>query len=145
MSAMASELENELKVESPEERHRLLTTMDAVEWAKEFVRLLKAGTFKEGVDEDLMRSWFACAIMTGYDHGARHAEARLLGTKEEPCTIDELRGRAIEHALRLYDGNKSQAAQHLGIDRRTLYRQCARRTQPEAAEQVSECTAPDTQ
>lgn len=127
------------------DRNRLLSTMDAMEWAKEFVRLLEAGTFKEGVNVDLMLGWFASSIMTGYDHGARHAEARLLGTKEEPCTIDELRGRAIEHALRLYDGNKSQAAQHLGIDRRTLYRQFAKRTQPEVSEQVSECTAPDTQ
>lgn len=40
----------------------LHVTMDADVWAKEFVRI-------NGGDVDLMRAWFANAIMAGYDHG----------------------------------------------------------------------------
>lgn len=38
------------------------TNMDARRWAKEFVRL------NPGIDEDLMHTWFANAIMCGYDN-----------------------------------------------------------------------------
>jgi hypothetical protein len=39
----------------------LNTDMNAQRWAKEFVEL-------HGGDEDLMRSWFANAIMCGWDN-----------------------------------------------------------------------------
>ena len=39
----------------------LNTDMNAQRWAKEFVEL-------HGLDEDLMRSWFANAIMCGWDN-----------------------------------------------------------------------------
>lgn len=138
---------SELPAEQAAEKNhtRLLQTMDALEWAKEFVRLLEAGTFKEGVNVDLMVTWFAGSIMTGYDHGGQHAEARLFGTKEEPRTLEALRGQAIDHALRLYDGNKSKAADHLNIDRRTLYRQVGKRTPQETGEGGSESCKPGTQ
>lgn len=49
---------------------KLLATTDASAWAKEFVR-----TF--GGDEELMRAWFANAIMTGWDHGVRRYAERI--------------------------------------------------------------------
>lgn len=44
----------------------LLQTMDAKKWAEEFMRLF--GNKREEIDEGLMISWFASAIMVGYDH-----------------------------------------------------------------------------
>jgi hypothetical protein len=49
---------------------QLQRTMDAQEWAKEFVRL-------HGGDEELMRGWFANAIMVGYDFGQKGKEKHL--------------------------------------------------------------------
>jgi len=44
-------------------------TMDAEIWAREFKRICdKNGHY---CDEDWMVSWFANAIMTGYDHAKR--------------------------------------------------------------------------
>jgi transcriptional regulator of acetoin/glycerol metabolism len=100
----------------------LLSTMDGHVWAKEFMALYDAGQFAGGIDVDLMRAWFANAIMVGYDHGAAHAERRLLGTKAEPRTLKEIEARAITHVLTLLEGNISAAARQLGVDRRTLYR-----------------------
>jgi len=39
-----------------------------------------------------------------------------------PWTLEQLERRYIEHVLAQVDGNQSQAAERLGIDRRTLYR-----------------------
>ena len=44
----------------------------------------------------------------------------------EVVTLDELERRYILRVLALVGGNKSQAAQMLGVDRRTLYRKLAR-------------------
>ena len=44
----------------------------------------------------------------------------------EIVTLDELERRYIERVLKLLDGNKSRAAQVLGLDRRTLYRKLDR-------------------
>lgn len=44
----------------------LMLTMDADIWAKEFMDHWLHR--KEGIDLDLMRSWFASAIMCGWDH-----------------------------------------------------------------------------
>ncbi|KKM03543.1 hypothetical protein LCGC14_1773390 [marine sediment metagenome] len=48
----------------------LTQTMDASAWAEEFVRL-------HGGDEGLMLSWFANAIMCGYDHASRENDKRV--------------------------------------------------------------------
>jgi two-component system response regulator HydG len=45
----------------------------------------------------------------------------------ELVTIDELENRYIERVLKMLNGNKSRAAQVLGLDRRTLYRKLERR------------------
>lgn len=52
----------------------LVNTVDAVEWAKEFVRIAKTKP-EIPIDEGTMLGWFANAIMTGYDHG-RTAERK---------------------------------------------------------------------
>lgn len=41
---------------------KLHSTMDAVIWADEFCKL------NPSIDQDLMRAWFANAIMVGWDH-----------------------------------------------------------------------------
>lgn len=54
-----------------------------------------------------------------------HAPRQVLVTANEPDempTLDELEQRYIRRVLQTVDGNKSQAAKILGIDRRTLYR-----------------------
>jgi DNA-binding NtrC family response regulator len=121
---------------SDEKVDPLRDCMDAVVWAREFCRIANSlgVTQKEDpdktsdtptllpIDESWMFAWFANAIMAGYDHGARHAERRLLGTLDEPRSLKQLEQRAISHTLTLYDGNMSKAARVLGIDRRTLYR-----------------------
>jgi two-component system response regulator HydG len=52
------------------------------------------------------------------------AESFLIAADEpaEILSLDELERRYIEHVVRLLNGNKSRAAQLLGLDRRTLYR-----------------------
>ena len=56
----------------------------------------------------------------------------------ELVTIDELENRYIERVLKMLNGNKSRAAQVLGLDRRTLYRKLERRGIhiPQAAQQA---------
>ncbi|GIX06667.1 MAG: sigma-54-dependent Fis family transcriptional regulator [Candidatus Poribacteria bacterium] len=56
---------------------------------------------------------------------AAHLPA-LLGEEEEVLPLDELERRAIQHALRVTEGNISQAARLLGINRVTLYRKLRR-------------------
>ena len=51
---------------------KLHRTMDAQQWAEEFMRRKFLHNF--AVDEELMRAWFANAIMCGFDHGRRAAE-----------------------------------------------------------------------
>jgi DNA-binding NtrC family response regulator len=45
-------------------------------------------------------------------------------------TLDELAGRYLKHVLEAAGGNRSRAAQILGIDRRTFYRMAARHGLP---------------
>jgi len=52
--------------------HHLMSTMDAAEWAQEFMATMKRMKWKKkDINEDLMLSWFAAAIMTGYDEASR--------------------------------------------------------------------------
>jgi len=41
-------------------------------------------------------------------------------------TLDELERRYLQHVLQAVGGNRSRAAEALGIDRRTLYRMAER-------------------
>ena len=53
-------------------------------------------------------------------------------TSEEVVTLDELERRYIDRVLKIVSGNKSRAAELLGLDRRTLYRKLARSSSPGA-------------
>jgi len=57
------------------------------------------------------------------------ADGRVLvtaGQAEDVVTLDELERRYILRVIKLVEGNKSRAAQLLGLDRRTLYRKLDR-------------------
>lgn len=66
--------------EKPKEEQKFNPqSMDAVVWAKEFMRLynnnkLRPINIPDWVDEDTMRGWFANAIMAGYDEARRRYE-----------------------------------------------------------------------
>ncbi|MCA9601957.1 MAG: sigma-54-dependent Fis family transcriptional regulator, partial [Myxococcales bacterium] len=53
-------------------------------------------------------------------------------SEEEIISLAELERRYIARVLRLVDGNKSRAAQLLGLDRRTLYRRLDREREENA-------------
>jgi hypothetical protein len=55
------------------EEVNLLSEFNANIWAKEFMHIW--GNRLNEVDESLMTSWFANAIMMGYDTGLRKADA----------------------------------------------------------------------
>ncbi len=48
----------------------LHSTMDAAEWAREFIRI-------NGGDFEILFPWFANSIMVGYDFANRRAEKRI--------------------------------------------------------------------
>jgi len=57
------------------------------------------------------------------------ADGRVLvtaGNADEVVSLDELERRYILRVIKLVEGNKSRAAQLLGLDRRTLYRKLDR-------------------
>jgi len=46
----------------------------------------------------------------------------LLEVSQRHCTLEEVEKRYILHVLEAVGGNRSLAAQTLGLDRKTLYR-----------------------
>lgn len=62
----------------PSELNYLLSDMDAMKWADEFVKLNPA------MDHGLMLTWFACAIMTGYDEANRRRDREAAPVAAEP-------------------------------------------------------------
>ena len=88
---VGSQGDTEVPLNAPQDRSvepsssDLLQSMDAVVWAKEFMRCT-GGT----VDEEWAVSWFASAIMCGWDHHYwttpeyRRLVARALGTPQLP-------------------------------------------------------------
>jgi two-component system response regulator HydG len=80
-------------------------------------RMASLARFEEITVEDLpekIRAYRSDRFMLAADHA------------EEVLTIEELERRYIERVLKLVDGNKSRAAELLGLDRRTLYRKLER-------------------
>ena len=69
-----------------------------------------------------------------------------INTIEEIITLDELERRQIARVLKLVKGNKSRAAQLLGLDRRTLYRKLEREAgrggEPDVEMEAEESDAP---
>jgi DNA-binding NtrC family response regulator len=65
------------------------------------------------------------------------ADGRVLVTAsnaDEVVSLDELERRYILRVIKLVEGNKSRAAQLLGLDRRTLYRKLDRYRRAEGLE-----------
>ncbi len=53
---------------------RWIHTIDAQVWGQKFMETMATQKWKKKhITEDLMVSWFACAIMSGYDEGTRRA------------------------------------------------------------------------
>lgn len=61
-------------------------TMNALDWAREFLRIKNEQKFT--INEDLMLPWFANAIMCGYDH-ANYKKQDLIS---ELQNIKEIQG-----------------------------------------------------
>uniref|UniRef100_A0A6M3J041 Uncharacterized protein n=3 Tax=viral metagenome TaxID=1070528 RepID=A0A6M3J041_9ZZZZ len=75
----------------------LVNSMDARVWAKEFMRLYENSrkapqNIPDWVDEDLMRGWFANAIMAGYDNATRKLQAENKALKEQ---LDKVKGITV--------------------------------------------------
>ena len=51
---------------SKQDDFSLYGQMDASIWAKEFIKMIE-GNLNRAKDIDILRGWFANAIMTGYD------------------------------------------------------------------------------
>ena len=56
------------------EQSKLPGSFDARDWAREFVALVKENPLIP-TDEGCMQTWFANAIMSGYDHARREQDA----------------------------------------------------------------------
>ncbi len=89
-----------------------LTGMDAQEWAKEFMRIW-AGRWAE-VDEALMISWFANAIMRGFDEGRRRTDADK-DTEIARLRAIESRGICLEQAAEIASLKADQADWRKGV------------------------------
>jgi hypothetical protein len=75
----------------------LRQTMDAAVWAKDFWE--RFGNNKDQIDESLMLTWFANAIMCGWDHAHWKLEPRL---KEY-----EVKVRAVEDKMKSLESTES--------------------------------------
>lgn len=67
----------EVAAVSASNMNHLLSNMDAQVWAKEFCSINKAS------DESAMLSWFACAIMTGFDEANRRNDKSIKALEEQ--------------------------------------------------------------
>ncbi len=56
----------------------------------------------------------------------RNMRTKITPEQVKPLTLHELEAEHLSDVLEFTGGNKSQAAQLLGIERRTLYRMLAR-------------------
>lgn len=66
--------------------NKLPHSTDAQLWAKEFMKLFEEK--KESIDEGLMISWFANAIMAGHDRAwGKRPVGDSLGLKKVNCTM----------------------------------------------------------
>jgi DNA-binding phage protein len=96
--------------------------MDGAAWACEF-RATAQRLGLPPMDEGWLTSWFANAIMAGYDAATRKAEQRIVTiAAHDSKTLEQIESAALLEALEATGGNMSAAARRLGIDRRTLYR-----------------------
>jgi hypothetical protein len=103
-------------VKSPETAH-LYESFDAQDWAKAFVSIAKANP-SVPFDEETMVTWFASALMRGYDEHASEveAQARIAGKSvHEHLSQIELRGRVAQgwcsekNSHKVMDGDLAEA------------------------------------
>ena len=72
-------LENGINIlQADYENHKmhLNDNPDAREWAKEFIKTIQANNIPLVFDEDFMTTWFANAIMCGYDYAYKEMNKR---------------------------------------------------------------------
>jgi len=60
------------------EKINLLATTDASVWVSEFKKILDKQGIQLLLDEDWLRTWFANAIMCGYDHGCSNRDNQYI-------------------------------------------------------------------
>ena len=83
------ELEN--KDTPPKERSDWpMPSFDAVDWAEEFCRIAKKNHGYD-IDEGWMISWFACALMRGYDEGRSKSPANIDVRCSKRCVLGVVR------------------------------------------------------
>ena len=71
---------------------KLHSTMDASIWAKEFMKVIRDprdGALLCDIDESFMLSWFANAIMVGWDHAMQSNWEKLNREKLNKGKSDE--------------------------------------------------------
>ena len=77
------------------ERDKLLGTMDAKVWTDEFMAT-KARLGNKEFDHAMMLSWFANAIMAGFDEANRRAQRALDAERERVAFLDKKNVALVE-------------------------------------------------
>lgn len=97
-------------------------SFDARDWARAFTDTVVLGDIP--VSESLLTSWFANALLRGYDEGKSRAAADglRLSHPEPMLPLHEVKGRHIDNVLTLCEGNITRACQQLEIGRTTMHR-----------------------
>lgn len=90
-----------------------LQSFDALDWAREFMRLLIDGTFARngGLDESLMLTWFANALMRGYDEHRWQQEAQPATPEPSADQIFRINHAAIREGIEAEQRAESAEAQ----------------------------------
>lgn len=76
------------------EPDKLLSTMDAKVWTDEFMAT-KARLGNKEFDHTMMLSWFANAIMAGFDAANRRAQRAFDAARRERHAVEQIAGRAL--------------------------------------------------
>lgn len=75
--------------------------IDAMNWAKEFIETFSDPLSKEiqhwKIDENLMHSWFANAIMTGYDFAKRQMKNKENSVTDSSSIIEPINTGQLPH------------------------------------------------
>ena len=92
----------------------LLGTMDAMIWAREFVRIFRGKACGDGepIDEGLMVGWFANAMVTGEAFGRKCTERELRAQIREASDVAEYRGREVDRLERELKRIRELEAEH---------------------------------
>lgn len=99
MNGDHAEFEREYVNAEPEDRPDWpLPSFDARDWAKAFMKIYEAGVV---VDQELMTTWFANALMRGFDErGSLAKTAARLASAIDECAINPKGGKMAAIAYR---------------------------------------------